>query len=68
VQSESPAPSLWSMDKGLPISTRNKTRRSKLRLKAQVLVPKDLPISQNEIEVIATLLDDWELTLPEAAE
>ena len=46
----------------------DKTRRSEMRLRAQVLVPKDLPISQNEIEVIAALLDDWEVTLPEAAE
>ena len=56
------------MDKAPPIFPRDKVRRSKSRLRAKVLVPKDLPISQNEIEVIAALLDDWAVTLQEAAE
>jgi hypothetical protein len=43
-------------------------RRGKLRLRACVHIPKDLPISQNEIEVIAALLDDWEMAVPAAAE
>ena len=30
-------------------------------LRANVLISKDLPITQIEIEVIAALLDDWDL-------
>lgn len=30
------------------------------RLRARVLISKDLPVTQIEIEVIAALLDDWE--------
>jgi hypothetical protein len=43
-------------------------RRSKLRLRAQVRIPKDLPITQIEVEVIAGLLDDWETVVPAIAE
>ena len=43
-------------------------RRSKLRLRACVHIPKDLPITQIEIEVIAALLDDWETVIPAIAE
>jgi hypothetical protein len=28
-------------------------------LRAEVLIPKDLPITQTEVEVFAFLLDDW---------
>jgi hypothetical protein len=30
------------------------------RLRAEVLIPRDSPITQVEIEVFAVLLDDWE--------
>lgn len=43
-------------------------RRSKRRLGAYVRIPKDLPIAQIEIEVIAALLDDWNMGLPNIAE
>jgi hypothetical protein len=34
--------------------------RRQHKLRAQVLIPKDSPIAQIEIEVLAALLDDWE--------
>jgi hypothetical protein len=43
-------------------------KRTKPDLRAVVHIPQDLPITQNEIEVMAALLDDWDITLPEAAE
>jgi len=36
----------------------NKTRHDDLR--AEVLIPQDLPVTQAEIEVFAVLLDDWD--------
>ena len=38
------------------------------RLHAIVLIPKDLPLTQIEIEVIAALLDDWDGIEPSAQE
>ena len=42
--------------------------RSLLRMRAKVLIPKDSPVTQIEIEVIAALLDDWEGIEPSAYE
>jgi len=42
--------------------------RSPLRMRARVLIPKDSPVTQIEIEVIAALLDDWDGIEPSAHE
>jgi hypothetical protein len=42
--------------------------RSPLRMRAKVLIPKDSPVTQIEIEVIAALLDDWDGIEPSAHE
>ena len=56
------------MGKGPQKHSGDDLRRAKLRLRAQVHIPKDLPITQIEIEVIAALLDDWETVVPGMAE
>jgi len=56
------------MGKGPQKHSRDDLRRSKLRLRAQVHIPKNLPVTQIEIEVIAALLDDWETVVPDIAE
>jgi hypothetical protein len=35
-------------------------------LRAQILIPKDSPITQVEIEVFAALLDDWDSLLTDS--
>jgi hypothetical protein len=37
-------------------------------MRVHVLIPKDLPPTQIEIEVMAFLLDDWESLFPVVAE
>lgn len=59
---------LWDMGKGYSELPKVDAGRPKLRLKVQVRLPRDLPISQNEVEVIAALLDDWEMDVPKAQE
>lgn len=43
-----------------------KSARKNAKLRAEVLIPRDSPIIQVEIEVIATLLDDWDNILAES--
>ena len=59
------------MGKGLPCVPEPKEKRVLSRLRTIVHVPSDLPINQDEIEVIAALLEDWESdvsAISEAAE
>jgi hypothetical protein len=44
------------------------TPRRPMRMRAEVLIPKDSPVTQIEIEVIAALLDDWAEIEPSAQE
>lgn len=53
------------------VNVRPKARRRKAprkRLRARILIPKNLPPTQIEIEVIASLLDDCESMFPIVAE
>jgi hypothetical protein len=71
VQLPAAQPSLPGMGNWPGKTNGDELRRRKHRLRACVHIPKDLPVSQNEIEVIAALLDDWEMVVadvPEAAE
>jgi len=43
-------------------------RRDTGKLTAEILIPKDLPITQIEIEVVAALLDDWDSLLADGEE
>lgn len=56
------------MGKGPQKHSGDDLRRAKLRLHAQVHIPRDLPITQIEIEVFAALLDDLDLECPYIAE
>jgi hypothetical protein len=47
---------------------RGNVQAPKEPMRAQVLIPKDLPPTQIEIEVIAFLLGDWESLFPIVAE
>ena len=68
MQSQAAKASLPGMGKRPHKPGSDQLRLGKLRLRACVHIPKDLPILQNEIEVIAALLDDWEMIVPEVAE
>jgi hypothetical protein len=35
-------------------------RRGHARMRVRVLIPKDSPVTQIEIEIVAALLDDWD--------
>jgi len=52
-----------SIKRAKPVDKRDGTsaRRGRAPLRARVLISKDSPITQIEIEVIAALLDDWDM-------
>jgi hypothetical protein len=68
VQLPAAQPSLPGMGNWPHNRNANHLKRGKPRLRACVHIPKDLPVSQNEIEVIAALLDDWEIVVADVAE
>jgi len=56
------------MDKPLPHRPEGPAKRAPSRLRADVLIPKDLPITQIEIEIFAALLEDGDMLFSEVAE
>jgi hypothetical protein len=68
VRFESARVTLRGMDTGPLRRCRRKPKRQPPRRRALVRIPRDLPVTQIEIEVVAALLDDWESLVPGMAE
>lgn len=68
--SEQPNPvrEIGCADPAPKLRTRKAGTSAKPPLRAVVRIPANLPVTQVEIEVVASLLDDWESLFPIAPE